>query len=372
MMFDSDEDSPNSTLQTQNSELVYAPSDFGRIVVEGELTNMRVSKGRWLYFDLKDADASLKCFGTVYMLPGPLEDGMLVRVVASPRLHPQFGFSLTIESITPSGEGALVKAAALLRAKLESEGLFDPARKRRLPYPPDKIALVASSESAAYADFTKIMRARWPLAEIMVHETQVQGEAAPMQIVAAIESANAQADLCDVLVVIRGGGSADDLAAFSDERVVRAVSSSRIPTMVAIGHEIDESLAELAADARASTPSNAAELIAPDMANELELIKSLQSELTTHIRSLTHGARRHIEQVRMRLLELTEQLVTSELRSLVSIRQLLDAYNPQAVLTRGYTLVRKAGKLAKPDDIHVGDSVEIDFGVVKRQAEITS
>jgi exodeoxyribonuclease VII large subunit len=308
----------------------------------------------------------------VYMLPGPLEDGMLIKVICSPRLHNQFGFSLNVQSITPSGQGALVKAAALLKAKLESEGLFDPFRKRTLPYPPESIALVASSESAAYADFVKIMQARWPLALVTVFETQVQGEAAPQQIVAAIESANKQAELADVVVVIRGGGSADDLAAFSDERVVRAVSSSRIPTMVAIGHEIDESLAELAADARASTPSNAAELLVPDIQAELQKLASEKAQLTSYIRSLVSTARRDIESRRQQFLYMAEQLVVSEQRSLIMTRQLLTAYNPKAILAKGYAIVRLAGNLARAESLKVGDDIEIDFGTATRGATITS
>ena len=130
-------------------------------VVEGEVSNFRISKNRWVYFDLKDEQASVKCFGTVYQLPGPIEDGMLMKVSGNARLHPQFGFSLNMQSMMPSGEGSIKKAAALLEAKLQKEGLFDPTHKRRLPYPPDKIGLITSGESAAFADFIKILNARW-------------------------------------------------------------------------------------------------------------------------------------------------------------------------------------------------------------------
>ena len=131
------------------------------VEVQGELSNFRVSKNRWVYFDLKDEAASLKCFATVYALPGPLEDGMVVRVVGSPRLHPLYNFSFQVQSIVPVGEGALRRAADLLAAKLEKEGLFDPTRKRALPYPPRRVALITAGDSAAYADFIKITSARW-------------------------------------------------------------------------------------------------------------------------------------------------------------------------------------------------------------------
>src|SRR5690606_31853852 len=123
------------------------------VTVVGELASFRVSKNRWVYFDLKDENASVKFFGTVYQLPGPLEDGLMVQVTGTPRLHPLYGFSITAQSLQPVGEGSLRRAAALLEAKLRSEGLFDDSRKRSLPYPPSRIGLITSGESAAYHDF---------------------------------------------------------------------------------------------------------------------------------------------------------------------------------------------------------------------------
>ena len=227
---------------------------YPNVVIVGELANFRVSKNRWVYFDLKDEHSSVKFFGTVYNLSGPLEDGMLLKVHGQPRLHNLYGFSVNILSLQPTGEGSIRRAADLLRSKLAAEGLFDEARKRLLPYPPTRIGLVTSKQSAAYADFIKILNARWQGIDIALIDVQVQGEVAPSQITAAIEQFSAAAEPPDVVVIIRGGGSAEDLASFSTEIVTRAVAGSRIPTLVAIGHEVDLSLAELAADHRASTP----------------------------------------------------------------------------------------------------------------------
>src|SRR4051812_38117160 len=182
---------------------------FPDVVVTGELLNFRVSKNKWVYFDLKDDEASVRCFGTVYHLPGPLEDGMLLNVRAMPRLHPQFGFSLNVTNISPAGAGSIRKAADLLQAKLVAEGLFDPERKRPLPYPPAHIGLVTSGESAAYADFNKIINARWSGLQITHVDVQVQGEAAPAQIVDALDQLNTMAEPPEVIVLIRGGGSAE-------------------------------------------------------------------------------------------------------------------------------------------------------------------
>lgn len=312
------------------------------VTIEGELSNFRVSKNRWVYFDLKDATASVRFFGTVYALPGPLQDGMVVRVSGSPRLHPQYGFSVSFQAIQPVGEGAIRKAADLLMAKLQAEGLFAPERKRPLPYPPGRIALITAGGSAAYADFIKILSARWAGVTIDHYDVLVQGEQSPAQIVSAIAAANAQAEVPDVIVLTRGGGSAEDLSGFSTEQVTRAVAASRVPTLVAIGHEVDISLAELAADQRASTPSNAAELLTPDRTVVMGMLRARQTELDGMLLGLV-GRRRELlvrQQRDMdRALHAAYQAARSRLRA---AQELLAAYDPVAALRRGYALVHTA------------------------------
>jgi exodeoxyribonuclease VII large subunit len=250
---------------------------------------------------------------------------------------------VNVISMRPEGEGSIKKAAALLESKLAAEGLFDAERKRPLPYPPARIGLVASSESAAYADFTKIINARWGGVAIECIDVQVQGEAAPEQIVAAIEHLNQMAELPEVIVIIRGGGSAEDLYSFSTEQVTRAVAASRVPTLVAIGHEVDWSLAELAADQRASTPSNAAELLVPDRrdmqqqlgATSLRLHEAITARLKSERQALKHasGVMQHAAVATLR----------RERNLLASYQQLLDALNPRHIMQRGYAIVRADG-----------------------------
>lgn len=311
-----------------------------QVVIVGELANFRVSKNKWVYFDLKDEGASVRFFGTVYMLNGPLEDGMMLRVVGSPRLHPNYGFSIQVLSLAPVGEGTIRRAAELLERQLAAEGLFDPARKRELPYPPTRIGVITSAESAAYADFIKILTARWGGIDLTLADVQVQGEPAPSQIVTAIQGFNQLAEPPEVLVITRGGGNAEDLWAFNTEAVVRAVAASRIPTLVAIGHEVDVSLAELAADKRASTPSNASELLTPDRSHVLQQLHS--SEL-----ALEHGLRRSLRLARGQAEEYFEQLrkdlqaaVQRNRRRVEQQRRLLSALDPDAILQRGYAVVR--------------------------------
>ncbi len=338
------------------SELVLSVSDFVAVLnqtfslaypqlsVVGELSNFRVSKNRWVYFDLKDEESSLRCFGSVYQLPGPLEEGMMVQVTGSPKLHNMYGFSFTFRAIQPVGQGSIKRAAELLRAKLAAEGLFDTERKRQLRYPPNRIALVTSVGSAAYADFIKILDQRWGGLDIQVFDVQVQGNIAPEQIIRAITTAHNQIELADVLVIVRGGGSPDDLAAFNTEAVVRAVATSRIPTLVAIGHEVDISLAELAADVRASTPSNAAELLVPDKKHEGERLftawRLLDQQLQKTFENLLIETTNNSE----RLQQAFHHLLHGENQSLASRESLLDALSPFKVLQRGYSVLRYKGR----------------------------
>ncbi|HSX35525.1 MAG TPA: exodeoxyribonuclease VII large subunit [Patescibacteria group bacterium] len=327
-----------------NQTLDYA---YPVVTVMGELANFRVSKNRWVYFDLKDDAAAVRFFGTVHQLPGPLEDGMMLAVTGNPRLHPLYGFSINVLRLTPVGQGSIKKAAELLQAKLKAEGLFDPERKRVLPCPPRRIGLIASGESAAYRDFVKIINARWGGVDIVHIDVQVQGEVAPAQIVAAIAQANSLADPPEVLVITRGGGSAEDLQAFSTEQVTRAVAASRIPTLVAIGHEVDISLAELAADQRASTPSNAAELLVPDRRALIQQLQNARRQLAAMAAGAVQQAGAQLERHRQSLHDTLARLITTSQHNLSLKTQLLEAFNPQAALARGYALVRIGDELIR-------------------------
>lgn len=361
-----------------NGELILSVSDFvavfnqtleyayPQVTIVGELANFRVSKNRWVYFDLMDETASVRFFGTVYQLPGPLEDGLMLQVGGSPRLHPQYGFSINVQTMQPVGEGSIKRAAALLEAKLRAEGLFDESRKRPLPYPPQRVGLITSGESAAYHDFIKILNERWGGVEIRLADVQVQGELAPGQIIAALDYFNTHEEPVDVIVMTRGGGSPEDLAAFSHEQVTRAVAASRIPTLVAIGHEVDISLAELAADQRASTPSNAAQLLVPDRFNELTKLDTQRKLLFDLVRQNQESRIKGHEKWLISLEQSITAILEQRQRDLVLKQQILAALSPTAALQRGYAIITKNGKAVrsvknlKQDDIigirmHDGD-----------------
>lgn len=335
---------------------------YPQAVVTGEVANFKVSKNRWVYFDLKDEAASVRFFGTVYQLTHPLEDGMRIVVRGTPRLHAQFGFSMTMQSMQLSGEGTIKKAAKLLEAKLRSEGLFDEARKRSLPAVPISVGLITSGESAAYHDFMKILAARWGGVEVLHIDVQVQGESAPAQIVAALQQMNQLAETPEVVVVVRGGGSADDLQAFSTEQVTRAISASRIPTLVAIGHEVDNSLAELAADMRASTPSNAAELLVPDKHAVLRHLHGCRQQLAQMAAHNLAMTRHRLEVMRQQIHDRTGQAVAAARQRLTLQQQLLAAYNPQHTLAKGYALVRQNGTVVRSSkQVKAGATLELEL-----------
>lgn len=357
-----------------SEEIIFSPSEFvavfnqtlevayPSVVIEGELADFRIAKNRWLYFSLKDELASVDFFGSVYQLSGPLQDGLKVRAGGAPRLHNRYGFTVNLLSITPIGEGSLKKAAELLARKLAAEGLFAPQRKRPLPLVPQSIGLITAAGSAAAADFIKILNERWGGLEVRVYNAYVQGEQAPASLIAAIDFFNRAAKIPDVLVVTRGGGSADDLAAFNDERVVRAVAASRAPTLVAIGHEVDISLAELAADQRASTPSNAAQLLVPDKRQTLIQLERNRDSLRQALQANLSQTRRDLEQRQKHLTDQLFALLKTYKDQLAALKKLVDIFDPKSALRRGYAIISKAGKhISRSEQVRLGDNLGIEL-----------
>lgn len=341
---------------------------FPEVVVQGEVSSFKVNQGKWVFFDVKDAESTLGCFMTLYQLKTPLEDGMQVRVIGTPKLTKWGKFSFTVKRVELAGEGALKRAFLLLQKKLSDEGLFAPERKRPLPQYPKTIGLVASGQSAAYADFIKILSQRWGGLTIQLADVQVQGAAAPDQVVGAIRQFNEAADPVDVLVVIRGGGSLEDLQAFNTEDVARAVAGSRIPTIVGVGHEVDVSLADMAADVRAATPTDAARIVVPDRVAMVGELDSKTARIEQHIRQnvlrreqlllasitrMERFVRQPIERLARAAINLRRDLGTIE-RTLQLREQKLEGLvrnlknvDPKAVLARGYSMVRQDNKLVK-------------------------
>ena len=342
-----------------NQTLEYA---YPSVEVEGEVASFKVNQSKFIFFDIKDSGGSIGCFMTVWQMRVPIEDGMKVIVTATPKLTQWGKFSLTVKSVRPSGEGALKKSFELLKAKLDTEGLFLQDRKRSLPSLPSHIGVISSTQAAGYADFIKIVNDRFGGLRIDVAHVQVQGQDAPDQIIRAINYFNELNNLPEVIIIIRGGGSADDLSTFNDEKLVRAVASSRVPTLVGIGHEIDESLVDLAADVSASTPSNAAQIIVPD---RNETIRAVRYQIKSLIPRMENNIERQSTEIRSYLIDMldkTEVSMDSYARDLGRIKAVLNQLNPKTVLERGYAILRGVYK--------VGENIKIETNKVIMEAEI--
>lgn len=352
MDFDEFEELLNFEIEkSKKIEVIYSVSDFVEIsndifeksfptvLIEGEISSFKVNQGKFVFFDLKDEKSSLGCFMTVWQMRFPLEDGMKVIAEVRPKLTNWGRFSLTVEKITPKGEGSLKKSFEILKEKLSREGLFSDERKRQIPRNPQKIAVISSIQAAGYADFIKIINERWGGLKIRVAHTQVQGAVAADQIIRAIDFLNSQSDLPEVIAIIRGGGSADDLAVFNDEKLVRAVANSRIPIITGIGHEIDESLCDLAADFAASTPSNVAQILTSDKDDEMRYLHSrilrTKETILLKINDLKIENHKKINEIK----HISLNKIFEQKREIEAKKQILESNNPQNILSKGYAFV---------------------------------
>lgn len=335
--------------------------DLGLVWLTGELSNLAMpSSGHW-YFSLKDISAQVRCAmfkGNNRRVPFRPQDGMQVLVQARVSLYePRGDYQLIIESMQPAGDGMLALRFEELKRRLGAEGLFDEGRKRPLPREPRAVGLVTSATGAALHDMLTVLKRRAPDLPVFIYPTQVQGSAAISQIVAAITLANRRAEV-DVLIVGRGGGSLEDLWCFNEEVVARAIAGSAIPVVSAVGHEVDVTISDFAADLRAPTPSAAAELVAPDRSARAQRLLHLKQRLVQAIsrrqtaashqfallqKRLDHqDPKRRLEQQSQRLDELSgrlQQLLNLRLhqgeRRLANLELRLQARSPSTLLAAG-------------------------------------
>ena len=359
------------------------------VCVRGEISNYKVYPSGHHYFTLKDAESSLKCvmfkYSAVKLRFRP-DNGMCVTAFGRVGVYLRDGvYQLTCSALMPEGAGDLQVAFEQLKAKLSQEGLFDPAHKKPLPAFPKRIAIITSSAGAAVHDMIRILGQRWPMSKVILLPVRVQGVEAPPEIAGAIRYAN-EFQVADLIITGRGGGSLEDLWAFTDERVARAIYASRIPVISAVGHEPDVCISDYVADRRASTPSNAAEIAVPDrneMRDALETyairsrqamekqLKSLGQRLEAlrSKRVLTDpevyldNRRMDLDRFRDRLLAAQERQLAGKRQSFVKLGAALDAMSPLRVLARGYTVsLNSRGETMKSvRDISAGDRLRLRF-----------
>ena len=338
---------PTEFISLINQTIDYA---YPTVMIEGEVSSFKINQNKWVFFDIKDENSSVGCFMVLSNLRIPLEDGMRVVVRGAPKITKWSKLSFTVSAIQPVGEGSLKKAFELLKKKLISEGLFDLSKKRGIPKDLTRIGVISSTGAAGYADFIKIINARWGGLKVQVAHTQVQGIDAPDQIIRALKYFNEHGDV-QIIAIIRGGGSADDLACFNDEALVRAIASSKIPVATGIGHEIDESLCDLASDIRASTPSNLAEMLTPEK-------KAVKKTVRAKITGISNILLNRIEQKKNEnnnmMLRVSEEIVKKidYLRERVFRRkEVLEALNPEKILKQGYAIL--SGKISPGDVVKI-------------------
>lgn len=360
---------------------------LSNVCVRGELSNYKIYPSGHHYFTLKDSESSLRCVmfkSSASKLRFRPENGMSVTVYGRVAVYPRDGaYQLYCSAIMPEGAGDLQIAFEQLKAQLASEGLFDRSHKKALPQFPKRIAIITSSAGAAIHDMIRILGHRWPMAQVVLLPVRVQGVEAPPEIAGAIRYAN-EFKVADVIITGRGGGSMEDLWAFNDERVARAIYASELPVISAVGHEPDVTISDYVADVRASTPSNAAEIVVPDWHDIQDSLDSygiradqaLRKKLVSlserlesyrNKRVLTDPAA-YIDNRRIELDHVRDRLAAAEERNLSKCRQnfvaltaALDAMSPLRVMSRGYAIAeRNDGAVVRSMDmLNAGDSITL-------------
>jgi len=357
--------------------------------VSGEVSNFKAHSSGHCYFTLKDDLSSVRCVMWRSRTPSLRfrpTDGMRVLARGSIAVYDRDGtYQFYADQLEPDGLGSLYAAYEQLKARLEAEGLFSPSRKRKLPRFPQVVALITSPTSAAVRDMVKVLARRWPLAEVLVIPAIVQGAEAVPSLVTALDSLHAHPEV-DVAIVGRGGGSIEDLWAFNDEAVARSITRCACPVVSAVGHETDFTIADFVADQRAETPSAAAMLVVPDMADLLRQVEAQAMRLTRAVernRSLwrqqidtlssrleSASPRQRIKDYRFKQVELRRRLtqsiafILSQERNRLATGSLrLQALSPLNVLARGYSLTLDSqGRVIRDEaDVSIGDHLETTF-----------
>ena len=348
---------------TQVNTYIQSMMDSDRLLaglcVRGELSNYKVYPSGHHYFSLKDATGALRCVmfkSSALRLRFRPENGMKVLAMGRISVFPRDGaYQLYCTGLTPDGVGDLHVAFEQLKARLQAEGLFDPAHKKPLPRYPGVIAIVTSSAGAAVHDMLRILRKRYPLSKVLLLPVRVQGAEAPAELCGAIRYVN-RWNLADLIITGRGGGSLEDLWAFNDETLARTIYESRIPVISAVGHEPDVTISDYVADLRAATPSNAAELAVPDQAELVRRLRSITSAMGAQLsRQVKLNRKRlevlassrplqsptaYVDEVQRRLCTAQQQTLAGSRQRCVRLAAALDAMSPLKVLTRGYAMAQ--------------------------------
>ena len=338
---------------------------LGNLTVTGEISNLKYHSSGHLYFSISDENSKINCFFPAQYARGlhyELGDGLAVIIHGYLNVYKKGGtYTLFIRSIEIAGEGNLAMAFQMLKEKLDAEGLFDPAHKKPIPRFPRRIGIVTSNTGAAVRDIIKIIESRTSLTDMIVFPVLVQGSEAAADIAATIDMINRNFDNIDTLIVGRGGGSMEDLWAFNEEIVARAIYRSRIPVISAVGHEIDFTIADFVADRRAETPTAAAEMAVPDIRELMQRAESWQNSLMADLKKKVSYADLRAEKLFAEMRHVLQGHVNAYRHELESCRLLLDENHPYRVLRKGYAVLEDAAgrNLASISDLRDGQSYRL-------------
>ncbi len=372
---------------------------LNKVCVRGELSNYKIYPSGHHYFTLKDSESSLRCVmfkSSASKLRFRPESGMGVTAFGRVSVFSRDGaYQLYCTDLIPEGTGDLQIAFEQLKAKLASEGLFDPEHKKQLPPFPKKIAIITSPAGAAVHDMIRILGKRWPMTKVILLPVRVQGVEAPPEIVGAIRYANKH-KIAEIIITGRGGGSIEDLWAFNDERVARAIYDSELPVISAVGHEPDVTISDYVADVRASTPSNAAEIAVPNAADMRELLENLGIRQSQAVRkkmmtisskleelkkrrvlqtpmAYVDSKRAELDYVKDKFIAAADRSNSEKRRDFVRLAASLDAMSPLKVLGRGYAIAADIrGELVRSiDDVKPDDKLRlcVNDGIIKCRVE---
>ena len=338
---------------------------LGNLTVTGEISNLKYHSSGHLYFSISDENSKINCFFPAQYARGlhyELGDGLAVIIHGYLNVYKKGGtYTLFVRSIEIAGEGNLAMAFQMLKEKLDAEGLFDPAHKKPIPRFPRRIGIVTSNTGAAVRDIIKIIESRTSLTDMIVFPVLVQGSEAAADIAATIDMINRDFDDIDTLIVGRGGGSMEDLWAFNEEIVARAIYRSRIPVISAVGHEIDFTIADFVADRRAETPTAAAEMAVPYIRELMQRAESWQNSLMADLKKKVSYADLRAEKMFAEMRHVLQGRVNAYRHELESCRLLLDENHPYRVLRKGYAVLEDAAgrNLASIGDLRDGQSYRL-------------
>lgn len=379
-------------------ELMGSDANLQDLWVEGEVSNLSRPRSGHVYFTLKDQEASLRCVmwkNVAARLRSTFNDGDAVEAHGSIGVYEQRGqYQLYIDDLRPQGAGKLYQEFLRLKDQLEREGLFAPEHKLEIPAWPERIGIITSPSGAALQDMLDTLRRRYPLVEVILAPAAVQGEAAPGEIVSALEKLNRQGKV-DLILLGRGGGSIEDLWAFNDELVARAVFASTIPVISGVGHETDYTITDFAADRRAPTPTAAAELAVPDQVELAGVVREYSDRLDRSVFSYLNDQRERVKDAgrrldrsspvteirmgRQRVDEIQERLARGIKRSLRDARKEVQSLqgrlanlNPEAILERGYAVVSQedGSTVYRVSQVSGGDTLQVRVVDGKFQVEV--